>query len=86
MQLYVAGQSVKDPIKVWRDYAEDFSATLRDYDFQPADDPNELTGGEAYRTRKINSRITNDQNEVTRSMAELSRVRLFDIVAWKIAE
>jgi hypothetical protein len=63
MQLYIAGQSVKEPMKVWRGYAQAFSATLRDYDFQRVDDPNELTAGEAYRSRRINSRITKAESE-----------------------
>jgi hypothetical protein len=31
MQRYVAGRSVKDPMKMWRAYAQGFSATLRGY-------------------------------------------------------
>jgi hypothetical protein len=62
MQLYVAGQSVMDPMSVWRDYAQAFSVTLREYDFQPVGDPNVLTAEQAYRSRKINSRITKAQS------------------------
>jgi Family of unknown function (DUF6308) len=63
MQLYVAGRSVKDPMKMWRAYAQGFSATLRGYDFQPVGESNALTAEEAYRSRKINSRITKAQSE-----------------------
>lgn len=63
MDLYIAGQPVQDPMKLGRDYAEAFSATLRDYDFQPVGDPNVLNAGQAYRSRKINSRITKAQSE-----------------------
>lgn len=62
-QLYVAGQAVKDPMKLWRDYTQTFSATLRDYDFQTAGDPNVLTACQAYLSRKINSRITKPESE-----------------------
>jgi hypothetical protein len=50
-------------MKVWRDYAQKFSATLRDYDLQAIGDPNALTAGEAYRSRKINSRISKAQSK-----------------------
>ena len=30
--------------------------------------------------------LADDQNDIIRTMADLSRVRLLDIVAWKIAE
>jgi hypothetical protein len=58
MQLMVAGQAVADPITMWRRYAQVHGATLRDYDFVLAGDPNVLTAQEAYRSRIINSRIT----------------------------
>lgn len=62
-QLRISGQMVSDPMMIWRCYATTYGATLRGYDFGRVGDPNKLTADEAYRSRRINSRITRTESE-----------------------
>lgn len=43
---------------IWRQYAEDYPRTIREYDLEDPGDPDVLTEAEAWRSRIINSRLT----------------------------
>jgi hypothetical protein len=59
MTLMIAGRRI-DPFPIWTDYARR-SATLDGYDLAEVGDPNVLTGPEAWRTRIVNSGLTQDE-------------------------
>lgn len=58
MPLQVCGHVVRDPVPIWREYAEDYPRTIRQYDLGDPGDPDVLTEAEAWRSRIINSRLT----------------------------
>jgi hypothetical protein len=67
--IQVARQDVPDPLSVWRDYARQHPLTLRDYDLADSGQPNLLTADEAWRSRRINSRITHAECDALERLA-----------------
>lgn len=59
--MKIACHDIADPLTIWTRYARRYAKTLRDYDLAETGDPNLLTTAEAWRTRKIGSRITRSE-------------------------
>lgn len=63
MGICVIGQPIGDPMPIWRAYARKRPRTIREYDLGGTGAPNELTVGEAWRSRIINSRLTSTERD-----------------------
>lgn len=71
MGLYIAGSIVDDPRPIWRAYAAKYPRTIREYDMGGRGVSGQLTAGEAWRSRLINSRLTRREcNELVARAAE----------------
>src|SRR5258706_3593602 len=68
--IRVACHDVPDPLSIWRNYARQHPLTLRECDLADPGQPNVLTADEAWRSRRINSRITR------RECQDLERIAL----------
>lgn len=58
MALQICGHVVDDPMPIWRNYAKDYARTIRTYDLADPGESGILTADEAWRSRRINSRLT----------------------------
>ena len=63
MPLQVCGHVLHDPMPIWRQYAEDYPRTIRQYDLGDPGDPDVLTEAEAWRSRIINSRLAHSERD-----------------------
>jgi Family of unknown function (DUF6308) len=81
MGLCIAGQTVSDPIAIWRDYDRRYPRAIRDYDFGPAGKPDTLTLGEILRMRVIDSDISDGEAEELADRAAERRCPWDDIPA-----
>ncbi len=63
MSLRICHQTVDDPMPMWRKYAWDYPRTIREYELGDLGDLDVLTEAEAWRSRIINSRLTNGERD-----------------------
>src|SRR5258706_13729136 len=59
--IQIACNNIPDPLPIWAAYARQYPGTLRDYDLADPGQPDVLTAEDAWRTRKIGSRITRSE-------------------------
>lgn len=77
--IEVCGHVVIDPVSIWREYAKVYPRTLREYDLAGQDDPDVLTVTEAWRSRRIGSRLTHSECNAVVSLAR--RISWADVPA-----
>lgn len=67
MSLRICQHVVAAPMPMWRWYARNYPCTIHEYDLGDPGNPDVLTAAEAWRSRVINSRLTNaERDEVVR--------------------